>query len=285
MLDKCSGEADMIRYPPKEAVSPKAELLCCSKEDMQEMFEYLCEYSKYAYQKQLTQGFISLAGGIRVGVAGQAESAYPMFFNIRIPRQKKDCGRNVLPYLLEKRGVYRGGCAGNRGMPEDSVLLYHTLILSPPGEGKTTLLRDLIRLLSGQGVGNIAVVDERFEIGAAREGVPQNDIGFSTDVYSGYDKPTACMQAIRTMAPRVLAVDEIGGRQDAKILSYAMGCGVKILASMHASSVEDYHRICRHTPGFEELDFQRIIWIVRRWDGSRSYQVYDGEGNEICAVS
>jgi stage III sporulation protein AA len=268
------GQPPAFCYGGETKYFPAFETMRLTYRDMQEMFEYLCEYSKYAYSEQLQQGFLALPGGIRVGVAGQAGATYPMFFNIRCPKERKGCAKDVLPYLF---------------LPKDEIGvgagIFHTLVLSPPGAGKTTLLRDMIRLLSASGVGNISVVDERFELAACHQGVPRNDLGGHTDVYAGYSKPTSCMQAIRTMAPQILAVDEIGGKEDAEILSYAMHCGVKILATMHANSIEEYQWKRQQDKTFATLHFERLIRIRRHPGGARSYQVYDKEGQVLCVVS
>ena len=262
-------ERGMARLTPEVT---DAERL--TEEDLQETMLYLCEYSRYAYVNQLRRGFLAMEGGIRVGVAGQympdagcdGNVEYPMFFNIRVPHEKKDCARWVCPYLWNNQGIF------------------HTLILAPPGVGKTTFLRDLIRQLSNrEKCRGIAVVDERFEIAAAYHGIPQNDLGMHTDVYSGYDKTTGCIHAIRSMAPEILAVDEIGGQEDAKTLSYAMRCGVSIVATMHAGSLEEYGSMKDHQSVLTACPFERLIWIARDAQGGRCYRLYDGQGELLCA--
>lgn len=241
-------------------------------EQIQEMMMYLCEYSRYAYAKQLKNGFISLAGGIRVGVAGEAMQdgenflgiEHPMFLNIRIPREYKGCAQWVMPYLIEMNRV----C--------------HTLILAPPGAGKTTLLRDLLRQLSNRENGGVVILDERFEIAACHRGVPTNDVGIHSDVYSGYDKATSCMQAIRTMGPSVVAMDEVGGLDEGKVLSYAMRCGISVVATMHAGSVDEYNEICRLNECYRSLKFQRIILVTKDERGKRRYELLDEQGNLLC---
>ncbi len=268
------GRAEYIHRSSRTFTDSWRDGLCVTEEQMQEMLLYLCEYSKYAYAKQLQQGFISLEGGIRVGVAGERMGEdgehlgieHPMFFNIRIPNQKRGCADWVLPWICEK------------GM------LQHTLIIAPPGAGKTTFLRDLLRRLSQETwCRSIAVIDERYEIAACYRGVPKNDVGIHTDVYSGYDKATGCMQAVRTMAPQILAVDEIGGAQDGNALAYAMRCGVRIVATMHAGSWKEFVWLRENKPEYQKLGFGRMIWIDKGEDGKRFYQVYDGKGEVLCA--
>ncbi len=236
-------------------------------EDMQEMMLYLCEYSKYAYQKQLAQGFLALRGGIRVGVAGMEMEGleYPGFFNIRVPSERRGCGDGILPYLIENRK------------------LCHTLILAPPGVGKTTLLRDLVRGISEQEwCKSIAVIDERYEIGACHLGVPMNDVGAFTDVYSGYNKAKGCKLALRTMAPQVIAVDEIGGKEDGEVLSYGMNCGTSILATMHGGNMEEYYSLQSQCKEYENLKFQRFILLHRNSKGGIEKTLFDEGGERLC---
>ena len=261
---KESGNGFTDRWEHSLRVSPK---------QVQEMMMYLCEYSRYAYAKQLKNGFVSLAGGIRVGVAGEAIQddnrfmgvEYPMFLNIRIPREYKGCADWAVPYLF------------------DGERLYDTLILAPPGAGKTTLLRDLLRQISNSTDGKgVAILDQRYEIAACHRGVPMNDVGLHSDVYSGYDKALGCSQAIRTMAPRVVAMDEIGGEEEGEVLSYAMRCGISVVATMHAGSFQEYEELRQQTKTYGTLKFQRIIWVSRRQDGKRMYELRDEGGNLLC---
>ena len=260
---KESGNGFTDQWEHSLRVSPK---------QVQEMMMYLCEYSRYAYAKQLKNGFISLAGGIRVGVAGEAIQdethfmgvEHPMFLNIRLPREYKECAEWAMPYLFQ------------------DGRLFHTLILAPPGAGKTTLLRDLLRLISNRGDGGVAILDERYEIAACHRGVPTNDVGIHSDVYSGYDKGIACMQAIRTMAPQVVAMDEIGGEAEGEVLSYAMRCGISVVATMHAGSLEEYEEMRAQSQIYGSLKFQRIIWVRKDVHGKRRYELRDGGGDLLC---
>ncbi len=145
--------------------------------------------------------------------------------NIRFAHEVRGCADKVLPHLRR-----------------DGELL-HTLIASAPGHGKTTLLRDCIRQIS-DGYGGypgmtVGVVDERSEIAGSFRGVPGNDVGMRTDVLDGCPKAEGMMMLIRSMAPRVVAVDEIGSREDMAALAMAMNCGCVLLATVHGSSMEE----------------------------------------------
>ena len=179
-----------------------------SERELRETVECMGNYSLYAFEDEIRQGFLTVRGGHRVGLAGKAVMEngnlktlkYISALNVRFAHQIKGCGEKVLPFLFEEER------------------LCHSLLISPPRGGKTTLLRDLVRLLS-DGTGtvpgrNVGVVDERGEIGACYQGIPQNDLGARTDVLDCCPKALGMMMLIRSMAPQVVAVDEIGSRED-----------------------------------------------------------------------
>lgn len=201
--------------------------------ELSELLLHLCKYSLYAYEEELKEGYLTLEGGHRVGVAGQIAMEHGRiqnvrnvaFLNVRIASQVKGAADEILPF------VYREG------------RLKSTLILSPPGCGKTTMLRDLIRQASngntyGSGM-TIGVVDERSEIGGSHAGVPQNDLGMRTDVLSGCPKALGMRLMIRSMAPQVIAVDELGKTEDLEEIREAKRCGVKLLATLHGNGRRD----------------------------------------------
>ncbi|MCI8591177.1 MAG: stage III sporulation protein AA [Lachnospiraceae bacterium] len=241
-------------------------------EDISGTLEYISSYSMYAYEEELRQGYLTVQGGHRVGVAGRAvvegeklkSVQYISFINVRIAHQIPGCAEQLLPYVVEGGGVY------------------HTLIVSAPRCGKTTLLRELIRRISdgtescpGLSVG---VVDERSEIGGCYLGIPQNDLGVRTDVLDGCPKAQGMMMLVRSMSPAVIAVDEIATGEDIRAVETVAGCGCKILATVHGSTMEDVRR----RPMLEKLVAERIFERYVILDGAaapgRVREIYDGRG-------
>lgn len=231
---------------------------CATRGEMEELLNHLCHYSLYAFEDEFRQGFLTVSGGHRVGIAGQAilESDGSLrtiknitCLNIRIAHQLKGVADSVLPY------IYRDGIPGN------------VLIISPPGCGKTTLLRDLIRQVSDgnvYGVGRcVGVVDERSEIAGSWQGLPQNDIGMRTDVLDGCPKTQGMMLLLRSMAPQVIAIDELGGEEDMKALRMASYCGVGILATAHGESIEDVAGRFQWENAFREGIFDLFLILGR----------------------
>lgn len=194
----------------------------------QEMIERMSRYSLYALDDALRQGFIPLPGGFRVGIAGRAVIEAGRItrlvdissFNIRIPRQIEGASATLLPHILQ------------------SGHIRSTLVLSPPGCGKTTLLRDAAAQLSRRGM-QVCIVDERSELAAQYKGRPSFDLGFSCDVLDGYPKAQGMMMAIRTLSPDVIVTDELGTMEDIAAVRDAARCGIGVLASVHAGSVEE----------------------------------------------
>ncbi len=223
-----SGEGRLIRSA-REGCRVTAD-------ELREALEYLCGYSLYAFDEELKQGFLTVPGGHRVGVSGKIVMEngrvqcvrHISCLNIRLSHQICGCADAALPYLISDGEV----C--------------HTLIVSPPRCGKTTLLRDLIRQISdgtaclaGRTVG---VVDERAELAGAYLGIPQNDLGMRTDVLEGCPKAAGMMMLLRSMSPQVIAVDEIGSEEDGYALENVFRCGCRLIATVHGTSLEDIHR-------------------------------------------
>jgi stage III sporulation protein AA len=155
-------------------------------------------------------------------------------------------------------------------------LLKNTFIFSPPGVGKTTFLRDAVRLLSTGDEKNpgvkVGVVDERSEIAACRFGIPQNDLGPRTDVLDNCPKPEGMMMLLRSMSPQIIAVDELGGNEDIKAVELCTKSGVAVLGTIHAGTVLEARQKLSLSIAEETLQF---IEIIRQSDGTRRIRIYD----------
>ena len=229
-----------------------------STEDINYIFQKICENSIYTYQNQIANGYITIQGGNRVGIVGTAvlhedkvtNFNYISGLNFRISRQILGCSNSIMQKIINK----------------EQNTIYNTLIISMPGMGKTTLLRDIIRNISNGIEGlidgaNIAVIDERGEISATFKGIMQNDLGIRTDVVNDIPKHIGMRLAIRSMSPKVIAADEIGSKEDSEAINYAMCCGVKGIFTAHGESIED---VCKN-PELKELinnkTIERVVLI------------------------
>jgi stage III sporulation protein AA len=188
------------------------------------------------------------------------------FINIRLAHEVIGCGNQVLPYIIQGKSIH------------------HTLIISPPRCGKTTLLRDLIRQLSNGGKScpgmNVGVVDERSELGACYQGSPQNDLGCRTDVLDCCPKKEGMMMLVRSMSPEIIAVDEIGSGEDMQALEYVMNCGVKILATIHGNSIEEIRRKPVMGRLVEEKVFGRYV-LLSSGEVGKVEAIFDERGSNL----
>ena len=244
--------------------------------DLQETMEFVSRFSMYAYEEEIRQGFLTIKGGHRVGIAGKAVLNQGMvktirnisFIHIRIAREYQDCARGLLPWLYRNR------------------VLQSTLIFSAPGRGKTTLMRDLIRLVSsGNSYGNpmtVAVVDERGELAACDQGIPQHDLGVQSDVMDGCPKTLGMRLMLRSMAPSVLAADEIGSKEDARAILEASGCGCAMLATAHGESLEHLMRKDTFHQLKEQAVFQRYVQLNHEGKPGKWQIIYDGKGDILA---
>lgn len=194
------------------------------RRQLNQIVSALMEHSLYAWEDELSRGYFTTKQGFRVGVAGKYRL---LDGELRLQDVHSLCIR------LAHAAV---GCADYLMQWLDGAR--SCLILSPPGYGKTTLLRDLARQLSNGGQ-TVAVLDERCEIASAWQGQPGMDVGERTDVVEGVDKPTGIPMIVRALSPQVLITDELGGPDDAVAVADALRCGVRVMATAHAGSLAD----------------------------------------------
>lgn len=243
------------------------------------MLEYISGYSLYAFEEEIRQGFLTIVGGHRVGIAGKTildgnkikSLKYISYINLRLSHQIKGCASPILPYIIKNRQI----C--------------HTLIISPPRCGKTTLLRDLIRQVSNgnrymPGV-SVGVVDERSEIAGSYQGIPQNDLGIRTDVLDCCPKAEGMMMLIRSMSPEVVAVDELGDYEDIHAIESVIHCGCKLFATVHGSSIEDIKRKPLLQRLMQEKVFERYIVLYKKDCAGQIKAIYDERGTGLYDAS
>jgi len=242
-------------------IGQKTEVLdyIVKQEEVLQAFERICENSVYSYRRQICDGYITIRGGNRVGIVGSAvvdngqviNINYISSLNFRIAREKIGCSDSVIEDIID---------ASNNS-------IHNTLIVSPPGCGKTTLLRDIIRNISNgiQSIGfngkTVGVVDERGEIAAMYKGIPQNDIGIRTDVVDNMPKPEAMRMLVRSMCPDVITCDEIGSIEDINAIDYAMCSGVKGIFTAHGKNIDEINRNPELSKLLNKHIFERIILL------------------------
>lgn len=235
-----------------------------TQDDLRRTIELATQASFHTALEQLRDGFLPLPGGHRLGLCGTAavrggeviQFRTLSSLSLRIAHPMPGVGAGLLPRLTEQ------------GNP------LSTLILSPPGRGKTTLLRDLVRAWSvGEGVPpqRVALADERGEVAALSGGVPQLDVG-QADVMDGCPKAAALLMLLRSMNPQVLAADEITAPADVEAISMAANCGVAVLATAHGSGLSDLLRRPLYREVMEQKVFRRLV-TIRMEAGTRRYGV------------
>ena len=203
-----------------------ANLIHTSAREIEQTVLKLCDYSVYAFQNEINSGFITIGGGVRVGLCGKAVMTDGKITNIRdigtlnfrIARDIRDCSVDLLQKIDPLGGI---------------------LLCGIPGSGKTTILRDMARRLSYRY--RVSLIDERSELSAFSRGKPGFDIGLC-DIYTGYPKGIAANCAIRSMAPQIIICDEMGEQSDVELLTYSMRCGAAFIATLHAASMQDLRR-------------------------------------------
>lgn len=264
-MQVCFSDGDRL-------IGPKQGCPLITAEDCAEVLRRITDNSLYAWADELRQGFLTLAGGYRVGIVGRAvlENGRAARISditglcIRIARSCCGAAYPLLPYLKDETG-----------------LLYSTLIVSPPCAGKTTLLRDLIRAASagdrGLRPGRVCVADSRYELSGSVRGVPQFDLGPRTDVLSGCTKAEGMRMLLMTMSPEILAADELAAEEDLAAVTEAAGCGVRVLASVHSGSVS----MLRRRSSLQQLLcsglFERYVLLSRRFGAGTVEGIYDAD--------
>lgn len=252
-----------------------------TKEDMKSIMQKVSNYSLYAYEEDIRQGFITIKGGHRIGIAGECVMEKGEVktirnissVNIRICREVIGCSNKVMKYITSAYKVY------------------NTIIISPPKCGKTTILRDIARNISsgmpflGIAGKKVAVIDERSEIGACYFGIPQSDLGIRTDVLDNCLKREGLIMAIRSLSPEVLICDEIGTKGDVEALIMAFNSGVNIITTIHGFTIEDLYKRRVLSDLLDNEILERVIILSNRNGIGTVENVYSIKGGESMCLN
>lgn len=228
-----------------------------TNEELLHILERFCENSIYAYKNQICEGYLTIKGGHRIGITGSCviengkiiNIKYVSSLNIRIAREVKGCSNAIINEIIDI----------------DNQTILNTLLVSPPGKGKTTMLRDLVRQISN-GINErkfkgkiVGLIDERGELAACYRGIPQNDVGIRTDVIENVSKAKGVEILLRSMAPEIIACDEIGTHEDVQAIEKMLISGVKGIFTMHGNNMEDIKKNIEINKLIEENQIEKII--------------------------
>jgi stage III sporulation protein AA len=254
-----------------------SKMYTVSSEDAIQLLNRLSQFSIYTLEEELKRGYITIQGGHRVGLAGKVITEKGevkairdvTFFNIRVARQCLDIAKPYLPYITSA--------------PEWE----NTIIIGPPQSGKTTLLRDMARLVS-YGVEEmkipsykVGIVDERSEIAGCVKGVAQHDLGWRVDILDSCPKAEGMMMLIRSMSPDVIVVDEIGSKADSEAIMEAVNAGVKLIVTAHGYDWADLARRPSLKPLLDLNIFSRFVVLTKENGPGTCLKILDSKGQEV----
>lgn len=240
------------------------------------ILQSLCNNSIYSYQSQICDGYITLQGGHRVGITGNVAMKdgkitnvnYVSSLNFRIAREIIGASDEIIKEVITRINSQNNLKKSNSDT--SNLEINNTLIVSKPGCGKTTVLRDLVRNISNKGF-TVSLIDERGEIASMYKGIPQNDIGLRTDVMDNVTKSLGMKIAVRTMAPQVIVADEIGTEGDLEAINYGICSGVKGIFTAHGSDISELRQNETLNKLYEEKLFKRIIFLENRGKMGKVY--------------
>ena len=245
-------------------------------DDAFHLMNKISHFSIYTLEEELKQGFITVSGGHRIGLAGKVilEGGKVKAirdissFNIRIAREKVGIAEPIMPYL------YQGSWM-------------HTMVIGPPQTGKTTLLRDIARIASSGSIvrgiqaQKVGIVDERSEIAGCVNGIPQLTFGDRIDVLDACPKAEGMMMMIRSMSPDILVVDEIGRKEDAEAIQEAVHAGIKLMMTTHGTSIDEIKKRPSLRNIIEQKIFQRFVVLSRSSGPGTITHILDASGKEM----
>ena len=246
--------------------------------DLKQILVRISNYSLYAYEEEIKQGYITIKGGHRIGMAGECVISQGEVktirnissINIRVCREVKGSSNEIMKFIVSKDRVY------------------NTLIISPPKCGKTTILRDIARNISnGMPMNNlsgkkVSIIDERSEIASCFNGIPQLDVGIRSDILDNCFKKDGMIMAIRSLSPEVLICDEIGTDGDIEALNMAFNSGVNIVVTIHGYNIDDVYKRNVFKDLLEKSILERIVVLSSRRGPGTIENIYSiGTGGEF----
>lgn len=253
-------------------------------EDIRQTIEIMSDYSIYSFEQEIRNGFITLSGGFRVGLVGKiilnldsstSENYYIKTIknissiNIRIAREVKGCAEKLVNNIYNLNNNFN-----------NKKSIKSTIIISPPNCGKTTLLRDLIRIISDNGE-NVGLIDERSEIASTYKGISTLDVGSRTDILDRCPKPEGMVMLLRSMSPSVIAVDEIGSIKDIEAIEKVSNSGVKIICTIHAKNIDELKNKMELDYILNKKIFERFV-VLNKINGiCNIHSVYNKDFDKI----
>lgn len=240
--------------------------IICSKNLLESVILKASNYSIYSVNEDIKKGFITLNGGIRLGICGEivTENGYIKTMkdfssiNLRFPHEVRNCSLNVLNYLI------------------DNGQVLNTLVISSPCGGKTTFIRDICYQLGKRDFAlNVLILDERNEISASIKGVPTMDIGKFSDILVYSNKKIGFENGIRSMSPNLIVADELGNREDIESIIYASNSGINLLASAHAKNIEELKEKYLFNDVLHKKIFKRIVVLSQKNGAGTIEGVFD----------